>query len=321
MQHGKGITLKQLRALAAIVETGSITAAAGILHVTPPAVSTQLKTLEEAISGRVLNRGPDGRISLTPVGEELLGTVQKIEGALEQSLERIRAIQSGRAGHVSVGVVSTGKYFAPGLVSDLKKRHPEIEIGLKVGNRDRIVDQLARGEIELAIMGRPPQVPKVEADELGEHPYVVIAPPTHRLAQAEVVTPEALLKETFLGREEGSGTRILMRRYLDRIGEGRPYRMVEMGTNETIKQAVMAGLGIALISAHTIGPELEAGRLGTVPAEGLPLIRHWYLVRLAEADLSPTAAAFRNFLLELDGSYLPKLPRPVRMERWEDMPV
>jgi len=321
MPNAKAITLKQLRALSAIVQSGSITAAARLLHVTPPAVSTQLKTLEEAIDARVMHRGPDGTIALTLVGEEMLQTARKIEIALEQSVERIRAIQSGRAGYVSIGVVSTGKYFAPGLVSDLKTRHPEIEIGLRVGNRDAMIEALARGEVELAIMGRPPQVPEVEAEELGPHPYIMIAPPTHRLTHLEAVTSDALLRETFLGREEGSGTRILMRRYLDRIGEGRPYRMIEMGTNETIKQAVMAGLGIAVISAHTVVPELEAGRLVTIPAEGLPLMRKWYLVRLKGLDLSPTAAAFQSFVLELDGTYLPQLPRPMLIDRWEDIPV
>jgi len=321
MTARKAITLKQLRAVAAIVETGSITAAAGVLHVTPPAVSTQLKTLEEGLGASVMTRGPDGKIALTPVGETVLSTTRKIETALEQCLERIAALQAGRAGYVSIGVVSTGKYFAPGLVSDLKALHPEIEIGLKVGNRDTIVEALSRGEIELAIMGRPPQMPEVLADELGPHPYVIIAAPTHRLAQAATITPQALLSETFLGREEGSGTRILMRRYLDRIGEGLPYRMIEMGTNETIKQAVMAGLGIAVISGHTIVPELEAGRLATLPGEGLPIWRSWYLVRLKETEISPTAAAFRDFVLELEGRFLPQLPRPMLIERWEDMPV
>ncbi|GMG83359.1 LysR family transcriptional regulator CbbR [Paralimibaculum aggregatum] len=321
MAHPKSLTLKQLRALAAIVETGSITAAAGTLHVTPPAVSTQLKSLEEGVCAQVLNRGPDGKVSLTPIGRELLGTVQKIETALSQCFARIEAMKAGMAGYVSIGVVSTGKYFAPGLVARMKALLPDVEIGLKVGNREAIVEALARGEVELAIMGRPPQEPPVEAEVLGEHPYIIIAPPDHPLALADDILPEALLEETFLGREQGSGTRILMRRYLDRIGEGRPYRMVEMGTNETIKQAVMAGLGLAVISAHTVVPELEAGRLVMLRMEGLPIIRHWYLVRPAEAKLSATSAAFRDFLMLANGDYLPKVPRPLLVERWEDMPV
>jgi len=321
MPNRKSITLKQLRALAAIVDAGSITAAANILHVTPPAVSTQLKALEGSVDAQVLRRGPDGKIAMTPVGRELLETVRKMETSLEQCLERVRALNEGLAGHVSIGVVSTGKYFAPGLVARLKRTLPDVEIGLKVSNRGGIIEALARGEIELAIMGRPPQIPLVEAEVLGNHPYIVIAPPDHRLAQEPWVSPEQLLGETFLGREDGSGTRILMRRYLDRIGEGRPYRMVEMGTNETIKQAVMAGLGLALISAHTVVPELEAGRLVMIEAQGLPLVRSWYLVRPQGAELSATAQAFRKLLLDLEGSYLPKLPKPMLVERWEDSPI
>lgn len=308
MQHPKAITLKQLRALSAIVDAGSITAAAGALHVTPPAVSTQLRGLEEVVGAQVLNRGPDGRISLTPVGEELLATVRQIETSLELCFERVTALRKGLAGYVSIGVVSTGKYFAPGLVAQMKRIHPEIEIGLKVGNRGGTMEMLARGEVELAIMGRPPQEPPNAYDVLGDHPYILIAAPEHPLVAKDPVSPEDLLKETFLTREEGSGTRILMTRYLDRIGEGAAYRSIEMGTNETIKQAVMAGLGVALISAHTIVPELEAGRLKILKLEGTPIIRQWYLIRLQDRELSPVAAAFREFLLELKGAYLPKLP-------------
>ena len=317
----RAITLKQLRALSAIVESGSITAAAQALHVTPPAVSTQLKSLEDCVGARTMNRGPDGKVTLTPIGRELLGTVAKIETALDQCVERVTALKGGMAGHVAIGVVSTGKYFAPGLVARLKQRLPDIEIGLRVGNRGVIVEALSRGEIELAIMGRPPQDPPVESEVLGNHPYIVIVPPTHPLAHALEARPEQLLAETWLAREEGSGTRILMRRFLDRIGEGLPYRMIEMGTNETIKQAVMAGLGIALISAHTVQPELAAGRLVMVRMEGLPIIRHWYLVRAADTTLSPTAQSFRDFLMSLDGDYLPDLPRPMMVDRWEDVPV
>ncbi len=308
MLHRKALTLKQLRALAAIVDSGSITAAAGVLHVTPPAVSTQLRGLEDIVGAQVLLRGPSGKIALTPIGAELLGTVRKIENALDLCFQRVTAMRTGLAGYVSVGVVSTGKYFAPGLVARMKRSHPEIEIGLKVGNREDTIERLARGEIELAIMGRPPVAPDSEYDELGDHPYVVIAPPEHPLAGAKMVAPADLLRETFLCREEGSGSRILMIRYLDQIGEGRPYRIVEMGTNETIKQAVMAGLGVAIISAHTIVPELEAGRLVTLALEGMPIHRTWYLIRLTETEMSPVAAVFRKFLLELEGDYLPALP-------------
>jgi DNA-binding transcriptional LysR family regulator len=308
MLHRKALTLKQLRALAAIVDAGSVTAAAGVLHVTPPAVSIQLRGLEDIVGAQVLLRGPSGKIALTPIGAELLGTVRQVENALDLCFQRVTAMRTGLAGYVSVGVVSTGKYFAPGLVARMKRIHPEIEVGLKVGNREDTIEMLGRGEIELAIMGSPPQAPASEYDELGDHPYVVIAPPGHALAGRKTVAAEDLLRETFLCREDGSGSRILMTRYLDRIGEGLPYRAIEMGTNETIKQAVMAGLGVAIISAHTIVPELAAGRLATLALEGMPIHRKWYLIRLADGEISPVAAAFRKFLLELEGDYLPHLP-------------
>lgn len=230
----KAVTLKHLRALAAIVDTGTVTAAAGALQVTPPAVSTQLKGLEEVVGAQVLRRGPGGKTALTPIGAELLATQRKIENSLDLCFQRVSAMRTGLAGYVSVGVVSTGKYFAPGLVAQMKRIHPEIEIGLKVGNRVEIIEMLERGEIELAIMGRPPGGLGIEQDELGEHPYVAIAARDHPLARRKRVTPEDLFRDTFLCREDGSGSRTLMTRYLDRVGEGSPYRMVEMGTNETI---------------------------------------------------------------------------------------
>ncbi len=190
----------------------------------------------------------------------------------------------------------------------MKRSHPEIEVGLRVGNREEIIDMLSKGGIELAIMGRPPVSPANVCDELREHPYLVIAPPDHPLAGRKRTDPDELLGETFLCREEGSGSRILMIGYLDRIGEGRPYRIVEMGTNATIKQAVMAGLGVAAISGHTVAPELEAGRLVALPLAGMPIMRTWYLIRLAETEMSPVAAEFRRFLLDLGGDYLPKVP-------------
>ncbi|MEO1689833.1 MAG: LysR substrate-binding domain-containing protein, partial [Pseudomonadota bacterium] len=154
-----------------------------------------------------------------------------------------------------------------------RDQHPELEVALRIGNRGAIIAALERREVDLALMGRPPASPKVEADLLGPHPHVIVAPPDHPLARRRTVEPEALLRETFLMREDGSGTRILMSRFLDRTGGGRPWRGQDMGTNETIKQAVMAGLGIAFISAHTVRAEIETGRLTTLPVAGLPMMR------------------------------------------------
>jgi LysR family transcriptional regulator, low CO2-responsive transcriptional regulator len=166
--------------------------------------------------------------------------------------------------------------------------------------------------IDIVIMGRPPRYPVVEAVALGDHPHVLIAPPDHPLASSTDIDPDVLLSETFILREPGSGTRILMERFLDRIGEGTPYESIVFNTNETIKQAVIAGLGIALISAHTVSDALAEGRIVTINMPGLPIIRQWFLVRVASAEKTPVARLVHEFMVSQNGSFLPQLPLPDR---------
>lgn len=308
MVHEKAVTLKQLRALAAVVRTGSLTAAAEALSVTPPAISTQLRTLEQNVGAALMRRGGDGRNAPTAQGLELLAATQRVETALALCFRRIEALNAGHAGFVALGVVSTGKYFAPGLVAQARAALPGVEIGLTVGNRAEIIEALTGGSVDLAVMGRPPRAPAVRDDVLGEHPYVLIAPPGHPLTGRCDITPEELLEETFLLREPGSGTRILTERFLDRIGDGRPWKSIELGTNETIKQAVIAGLGVAVISAHTVAPELESGRLEAVRAPGLPIMRRWFLIHRADAELTPAGETLRRFIHGLGGAFLPAIP-------------
>ena len=305
MIHEKAITLKQLRALAAIVRAGNLTAAAAELHVTTPAVSTQLRLLEDNLGVGLLTRGPDGRVEVTAPGAEVLQAVAKIENTLDGCYKRVGALKEGKAGHVVLGVVSTAKYFAPFMVKQASDALPGLEIDLRIGNREAIIDGLRADEYDIAIMGRPPREPLVEATVLGDHPHIVIAAPDHPLVGLGDVPADRLLEETFLCREIGSGTRILMERYLDRIGDGRPYAKYELGTNETIKQAVIAGLGIALISAHTVIAELESCRLATIAARRLPIIRQWFLVHPHGQPLSPAAERLRDFLVGHKGDFLP----------------
>ena len=180
-----------------------------------------------------------------------------------------------------------------------------MEIELRVGNRGEIIAALAEGRLDPAIMGRPPREPVVEATTLGPHPHVIVCAPDHPLAAVTRVDPATLLGETFLAREEGSGTRILMNRFLDRIGEGRLVRTVEMGTNETIKQAVMAGLGLALLSEHTMTEELRHRRLVALPMEGMPIVRQWFLVHVTGHPLLPVAEAVTRGIVAMEGSFLP----------------
>lgn len=301
------MTLKQLRALRAVVDHGSITAAAEALSLTPPAVHTQLRTLEENLCCRVFERGGGAMSRLTVEGAAVLDAEGAIERALAACMQKVQALRSGKAGVVVLGVISTAKYFAPRLVARLHTEFPDIDIVLRIGNRDTIVSELQQRSVELAIMGRPPRHPIVTALPFGPHPHVIIAPPGHPLAVLDDVPPDRLLAETFIAREIGSGTRIMMMRYLDRIGEGAPYHMIEMGSNETIKQAVMAGLGLALISQHTVTEELRGGRLVAIRAPGLPIERAWYLLHREDLTLTPTLETVRDYIAAHGASFLPSL--------------
>ncbi|TGN60529.1 LysR family transcriptional regulator [Paracoccus liaowanqingii] len=301
------ITLRQLRALRAVADSGSLTLAAAQLGLTPPAIHSQLKSLDDLAGTALLQRAEHGVFRPTAEGRALLLAEAQIATALSRAGREIAALRQGHSGTVVLGVVSTGKYFAPFLVATLQRALPRIEVTLRIGNRDAILAALAGDELDLAIMGRPPREPALIADPIGPHPHIIIAAPDHPLAAQDPVMPGDLLSQTFLSREEGSGTRILMTRFLDRIGEGAPWRAVEMGTNETIKQAVIAGLGIALISQHTCTEELRAGRLTALSAIGLPIQRSWYLLHRADRAPSPATERIRSAIAGLGGAFLPRI--------------
>jgi len=309
MIHSAGITLKQLRALLGVGRSGSIAAAARTLHLTAPAVHNQIKLLEESTGVVLLERSADSAGSrLTPAGQVLLRTTEKMDAILSQGLQQILELQRGQSGRLTLGVVSTAKYFAPSLVKTLKLLHPEVTIVLEVGNRDSILKGIETGTLDLAIMGRPPRFPAVEAMPLGPHPHAIVAAPDHPLAGRAALSWADLRSETFLTREEGSGTRILMERYLDQLGDGEVYLTEEMGSNETIKQAVMAGLGLAFLSLHTVIAELRHNSLTLLDTPNTPIERHWFLVNAARRPLEPVAQKLHDTLRRLEGSFLPVLP-------------
>lgn len=300
------LTLKQLRALNAVASQGSLTAAAAKMGQTIPAIHSQIKNLERATGVPVLVRpAVAGSMELTEEGVEVLRAAKRIEGILSQAADQIRARSSGQIGQVTLSVVSTSKYFAPDLVSKLAQTDPEIRVSLRVGNRESVIADIDEGRCELAIMGRPPRAPAVHSVPLGPHPHGVILPPDHPFAHEDGFDPTKLMQETFISREYGSGTRMLMQRFLERFEEGPVGRLVEMDSNETIKQAVRAKLGIALLSLHTVHEELATGRLALLRGPRLPIMRHWYLVWPAHVERSPAAARLAERIESLNGSYLP----------------
>lgn len=307
MPRVDAITLRQLRALSSVAATGSLTGAAERMGLTPSAVHAQIRNLEAALTVPLLKRAENGGGS-EPTAEAalVLEAARRIEIALTQCAAQIVALKSGHAGRVTVGVVSTAKYFAPRLVARLRAICPDIEVMLRESNRSGIIADLERHAVDLAIMGRPPRHPEVSATIIGPHPHGIVGPPDHPLVGRDI-TISHLLNEPLITREEGSGTRILMTRYLDSQAEGQVFDLVQMGSNETIKQAVMAGLGLAFLSLHTVTDELAHGRLALIRAPDLPIVRQWFLVYPAHVPLTPAANRVRTEILDLKGSFLPVL--------------
>ena len=300
-----GITLKQLRALTAVVEEGSNAAAAGRLNVTPPAIALQLKIIEEEAGLPVIERTSEG-LRATAAGAEILATMEKIESALSECGEALRALKQGEGGRVSVGVVSTAKYFAPRAFAAFARKHPNVDIDLFVGNRADILSELEHFQRDIVIMGRPPEDMNLVTRAIGEHPHIVIAPVDHPLVGKRNLKLPSLSGQKWLVREHGSGTRLLMERLFDEAGSV-PHIAMEIGSNETIKQAVMAGLGIAFLSAHTVALELKTRQLATLDVRGLPAMRNWFAVRRADKRLLPATEMLWDYLTTRGKDFLPRV--------------
>lgn len=290
------ITLRQLKVFTAVARNLSFTRAARELHLTQPAVSQQVKLLEQEV-GLPLFEQIGRKVHLSPAGAELLRYAGQVLELLREAGESLAAIRGLRRGVLKVGAVSTAKYFTPSLLSAFRSDYPEMTIKFAVGNREEIIKQLAANETDLVIMGRPPRELDTIAEPFAQHPFVIIARPEHPLAGKRRIRLHQLAAENFIIREEGSGTRASMEHVFRERNV--PLRAsMEMSSNETIKQAVMAGMGISFLSAHTIGLELAAGKLAILDVAGLPIMRDWYVIHLREKRLSPIAGAFRQFLLE-----------------------
>jgi DNA-binding transcriptional LysR family regulator len=298
----KDATVRQLQIFEAAARSLSFSRAGQLLHLTQPAVSMQVRQLEH-FAGVALFERTGRRLHLTDAGEELVVHARAVLRALEDADEAFSARKGLRGGRVRLAVVSTAKYFAPRLIARFAQSHPGVQIRLQVENREELVRTLAANDLDLALMGRPPEEIEVEAAPFADHPHVIIAPPRHPLARRRRVDIDALGGETFLVRELGSGTRSSMERFFQERGVALRVGM-EMPSNETIKQAVMAGLGLSFISLHTIALELSSRALATIRAPGLPVMRQWFVLHRKEKRLAPAAEAFKGFVLEHGRAFL-----------------
>jgi DNA-binding transcriptional LysR family regulator len=302
----RNVTIRQLRALAALAESGSVTAASGRLGLTQPAVTQQLRLLQDQANLSLIQRTGDGML-LTDAGREVLELSRRVEAAIKACQESLDMMMGRTGGSVSVGAVSTAKYFVPNAIAAFSKRYPKVGLKLTIGNREEIRHDIRGYDLDFAIMGRPPEDIDVEAHLIGDHPHVIVAASDHWLAKDSGLALADLSHETFLTRELGSGTRTLMET-LFAAAELQPNIGMEMSSNETIKQAVIAGLGISFISAHTVAVELEGGRMVVLDVAGLPVIRQWFLVRRRDKVLLPPARALLDFLSSEGAKFLPALP-------------
>ncbi len=296
------VTFRQLRVFVEVARLGSVQRTAEALHLTPPAISLQIKEIESQV-GQLLFDRTGRRLSLSTAGEYFLVYARRLLATLkeaEDAMARFKRLESGR---LTIGMVSSAKYFLPQLLARFHQEHPAIEVRLKLGNREQLAQMMNAGEVDLSIMGRPPLDFPSRAEPFAMHPHVLITSPTHRFAQTESVPAAWLAEEPFIVREPSSGTRTALQEYLDdhRI---KPTFLMEMPSNEAIKQAVMAGLGVSLLSLHTIGLEWSSGLIAAPAVEGLPLMRRWNIVNPAGRQLSPAAEAFRYFVHEHGEAHL-----------------
>ena len=298
----RNVTLRQMKVFATVARHLSFTRAARELHLTQPAVSQQVKLLEQGV-GMPLFEKLGRKVRLAPAGEELLRYATQAIELLREAGESLAALRGLKRGVLKLGAVSTAKYFTPSLLSAFTPAYPEVTIKFGVGNRGEIIQQMAANEFDLVIMGRPPRELQTIAEPFAKHPLLIIASPQHPLAGRRRIPLKQLASEQFLIREEGSGTRASME-YVFRERQV-PFRVsMEISSNETIKQAVMAGMGISFISAHTVGLELAAGKLVYLDVVGLPIVRDWFVIHLRDKNLAPIAAAFRAFLLSRAGQII-----------------
>jgi len=292
----KNVTLRQLKVFEAVATHLSFSRAAEELHLTQPAVSMQVQALAEQ-AGLPLFEQMGKKIFLTTAGEEMLRHARRIAQQLREVDEAIGAIRGAKGGRIVLGVVSTAKYFAPRLLIAFQKLYPESELKLRVHNRETVVRLLEENQIDLAMMGVPPKDFETVAYPVADQPHVIIAAPDHPLAGKRRLDPKEIADEPFVVREAGSGTRGAMERFFGEHGAALS-STIELLGNETVKQAVMAGMGLTFISEHTIGLELAAGRLVELNVVGTPVLRKWYLVRRADKLVLPVTQAFLDFVRE-----------------------
>ena len=298
----KNATFRQLRVFNEVARHLSFVRAAESLHLTPPAVTMQIKELEGHVGMPLFERAGK-KVSLTTAGEYMLVYARKILATVKDAEDAAARLQRAETGVLTIGMVSTAKYFMMRMLADFRSKHTGVDIRLSMGNREQLVRMLQANEVDIAVMGRPPKELQTRAEPFAAHPHVFVSAPDHPLVERGPLTLDDLRPYDFIVREPGSGTRVAMEKFFE-DHHVEPRLKMQLHSNETLKQAVMAGLGLGFVSLHTIGLEIEQGLIHVLDIKDAPVVRAWNVVHTQSKMLSPAAEAFRYFMLEQAEGYL-----------------
>lgn len=298
------LTLRQLQVFSAVADQASFSKAAAVLHLTQPAVSIQVRNLEQAV-GLPLFERLGKRLYLTEAGREMLHYSRSIAQQIDEAREAVAQMKDAKRGRLSVAVATTANSFASHLLAAFSRRYPEAGLSLDVTNRSSLLRQLRDNDTDIVIMGQPPPEMDLVGEPFMDNPLVVIAPPNHALARRRRRASLATIAgERFVAREAESGTRAAMQRFFEAHATDVTIAM-EMTSNEALKQAVAAGLGLGIASRHTLGPELQSGQLVVLNVAHFPILRQWYVVHRCGKRLSPIALAFKEFVISESANVWP----------------
>lgn len=300
----KNITFRQLRSLLAIETHGKIVEAAKALGLTAPAVTLQLKQLEAEAGVQLFERMAHGMYP-TEAGRTVLAAAHDIDERVRLLSEEISAFKGVKRGHLTVGAVSTVKYFAQPMFAAFSSEYPDIDLEIIIDRRDETIERLKNRAVDIALVGRPPRDISVRAAIFGEHSLVVVSAPHHPLVGRQGISKEEIAGEHFIVRGPRSVTRVFFERFMSEIPGRAASPNTEMESVEDIKRAVMADSGLAFLAAHSVAAEVQAGKLAVLDVAGLPIRRQWFAVSRTDRALTPVMTAFQNFLTRHSGEFLP----------------
>ena len=292
----RNLTLRQIRIFLSAAKHLSFSHAAEELHITGSAVSLQIKEMEGDIGISLFNRDSK-KVALTTAGEHFLTYANRMMSTFNDASAAMDNLRGSDMGILKIGLVSTTRYFLPTILLQFKKDYPNLQIKVIVKNRQALIELLTEDSIDIAIMGKPPANIHAQAHPFANHPHGFIACPTHRLAGQSNLPADILNQVDIIAREEGSGTRYIMEKFIAEQGLSLKMSM-EMSGNETIKQAVMADLGVSFVSLHTVGNEIDSKQVVLLDIKDTPVMRTWHIVTPNNHPITQSTEAFRQFILE-----------------------